>query len=397
MSSNGNAGYIEAFSAFKYVGVKNKSEASKDLENKWKNRYPDILAYDHSRVYLTEQIHVDPTALGNDYINANWIPGSDGNTYIAAQCPVLRVVTRRDTFSDFWMMVFDKNVDTIVMLTGLEELKDGTLTVKCNQYWPDKEKKYGDMTVTLTSTTEEETYIVRTFTVKKLGGVTHDVKQFAYTKWPDHGVPESAKDLLEFREVVDNEREKKQPLLVHCSAGVGRTGTYIAIDYLINQLLDKNFTVNSVDDFIKLMREARNLMVQTQAQYIFIWKAILRYITVVPHWLNWVDIEDVDNANKEIKKELNNNPYAGKFYLRWSRLWEDGTRDQVLEYVIEKNDGDLKIAKNMVYTHNDGVSLGESTTRFNDITALIAHYMEYPTPPTGVDPGVVLQSSPPEV
>lgn len=274
MYDNGtNRGYSQAYGALARIGGNNTSNAFFRENNKLKNRYGNITAYDHSRVLLPIE-HDDPDS---DYINANWISGyGRDKVYIASQGPV------PNSFISFWRMVWHTQVETIVMVT--HEVEGGRM--KCHRYWPDptssppvKTLQYGRVMVSHVSTVPHKHFVVRTFSVE-LDGASRTVKQFAYTSWPDHGVPLTTTELLGFRNAVDSGRNKEVPLLVHCSAGVGRTGTYIGIDYLVEKSLNMGGDiVQSVDKFIGVMREARNFMVQTEVQYIFIWRATLDCIS----------------------------------------------------------------------------------------------------------------------
>jgi protein-tyrosine phosphatase len=153
--------------------------------------------------------------------------------------------------------------------------------MKCHRYWPDptssppaKKAQYGSVFVTHKSSVPHKHFIVRTFEVEFEGEV-RELKQFAYTSWPDHGVPLTTGELLGFRNAVRiSVKDPNLPLLIHCSAGVGRTGTYIAIDRLVQQALDMGGQMN-VDAIVSEMRMARNVMVQTEVQYMFIYRAVL--------------------------------------------------------------------------------------------------------------------------
>ncbi|EDO48187.1 predicted protein, partial [Nematostella vectensis] len=236
---------------------------SLDPVNQHKNRYINIVAYDHSRVKL-QDFEDEP---GSDYINANFLPGyRRDNAYIAAQGPLA------ETCRDFWRMVWEQNSRTIIMLTNLKErCRD-----KCAQYWPSRGSlSYEDITVTLDSVTELTPYIVRTLSVQREGcDDVRQVKQFHFTSWPDHGVPTSVCNLLAFvRDSTRADPPGAGPMVVHCSAGVGRTGTFIVIDVMLQQIHEEK-TVDILG-FVSTLRRHRNLMVQTEQQYIFIHDALL--------------------------------------------------------------------------------------------------------------------------
>uniref|UniRef100_A0A3Q2YI55 Receptor-type tyrosine-protein phosphatase F n=1 Tax=Hippocampus comes TaxID=109280 RepID=A0A3Q2YI55_HIPCM len=235
--------------------------------NKPKNRYANVIAYDHSRVVLTS---VDAVP-GSDYINANYIDGyRKQNAYIATQGPL------PETLSDFWRMVWEQRSSTIVMMTRLEEKS----RVKCDQYWPARgTETYGMIQVTMLDTVELATYSVRTFALYKNGSSEkRELRQFQFMAWPDHGVPEYPTPILAFlRRVKACNPPDAGPMVVHCSAGVGRTGCFIVIDAMLERMKHEK----SVDIYghVTCMRAQRNYMVQTEDQYIFIHEALLEAAT----------------------------------------------------------------------------------------------------------------------
>uniref|UniRef100_A0A8B9LR17 Receptor-type tyrosine-protein phosphatase F n=1 Tax=Astyanax mexicanus TaxID=7994 RepID=A0A8B9LR17_ASTMX len=235
--------------------------------NKPKNRYANVIAYDHSRVILTS---VDAVP-GSDYINANYIDGyRKQNAYIATQGPL------PETLSDFWRMVWEQRTSTIVMMTRLEEKS----RVKCDQYWPIRgTETYGMIQVTMLDTVELATYSVRTFALYKNGSSEkREIRQFQFMAWPDHGVPEYPTPILAFlRRVKACNPPDAGPMVVHCSAGVGRTGCLIVIDAMLERMKHEK----SVDIYghVTCMRSQRNYMVQTEDQYVFIHEALLEAAT----------------------------------------------------------------------------------------------------------------------
>ncbi|XP_054865691.1 protein tyrosine phosphatase receptor type Db isoform X16 [Amphiprion ocellaris] len=235
--------------------------------NKPKNRYANVIAYDHSRVILSSIEGVP----GSDYINANYIDGyRRQNAYIATQGSL------PETFGDFWRMVWEQHTANIIMMTKLEEKS----RVKCDQYWPTRgTETYGLIQVTLLDTVELATYSVRTLALYKSGSnEKREVRHFQFTAWPDHGVPEHPTPFLAFlRRVKACNPPDAGPMVVHCSAGVGRTGCFIVIDAMTERI--KHEKTIDIYGHVTLMRSQRNYMVQTEDQYIFIHDALLEAVT----------------------------------------------------------------------------------------------------------------------
>ncbi|KAM9717783.1 receptor-type tyrosine-protein phosphatase delta isoform 12-T12 [Menidia menidia] len=234
--------------------------------NKPKNRYANVIAYDHSRVLLSA---IDGIP-GSDYINSNYIDGyRKQNAYIATQGSL------PETFGEFWRMIWEQRSAIVVMMTKLEERS----RVKCDQYWPTRgTETYGLIQVTLLDTVELATYCVRTFALFKNGSnEKREVRQFQFTAWPDHGVPEHPTPFLAFlRRVKACNPPDAGPMVVHCSAGVGRTGCFIVIDAMLERI--KHEKTVDIYGHVTLMRAQRNYMVQTEDQYVFIHDALLEAV-----------------------------------------------------------------------------------------------------------------------
>ena len=266
-------GFVQSYEQIQRVGLGQSCNAALHEGNMYKNRYTNILAYDATRVVLPA-INEDPLT---DYINANWIPGHDGaHSYIATQGP------NPHSVNSFWRMIIFAKVEVIVMVTQLVE--GGRL--KCERYWPDAQvdpsatRSFGlNIHITHQSTVDRPHYTLRRFQVRWAnpdGESTRMVTQLCFKAWPDHGVPSSTDALLAFRTAVRREvRDVQAPLCVHCSAGVGRTGTFITIDWAMKQCAAGLATNIQLDHFIKQMRVHRNVMVQTDLQYLFIFKAVI--------------------------------------------------------------------------------------------------------------------------
>lgn len=282
--------------------------------NKPKNRYANVIAYDHSRVILAP---IDGIA-GSDYINANYIDGyRKQNAYIATQGPL------PETFGDFWRMVWEQRAATVVMMTRLEEKS----RIKCDQYWPIRgTETYGMTQVTLLDTIELATFCVRTFSLHKNGSSEkREVRQFQFTAWPDHGVPEYPTPFLAFlRRVKTCNPPDAGPIIAHCSAGVGRTGCFIVIDAMLERI--KHEKTVDIYGHVTLMRAQRNYMVQTEDQYSFIHDALLEAVacgnTEVParslfsyiQKLSQVEAgEHVTGMELEFKRLANSKAHTSRF------------------------------------------------------------------------------------
>uniref|UniRef100_A0A8B9TDQ7 protein-tyrosine-phosphatase n=1 Tax=Anas platyrhynchos TaxID=8839 RepID=A0A8B9TDQ7_ANAPL len=236
-------------------------DTAKEDENRNKNRYGNIISYDHSRVRL-QLLDGDPHS---DYINAN---------YIDVRCPFVFSVApgpMQETVKDFWRMIWQENSASVVMVTNLVEVG----RVKCVRYWPDDTEVYGDIKVTLIETEPLAEYVIRTFTVQKKGyHEIREIRQFHFTSWPDHGVPCYATGLLGFvRQVKFLNPPEAGPIVVHCSAGAGRTGCFIAIDIMLD--MAENEGVVDIFNCVRELRSQRVNLVQTEEQYVFVHDAIL--------------------------------------------------------------------------------------------------------------------------
>ncbi|XP_063311679.1 receptor-type tyrosine-protein phosphatase S isoform X8 [Pelobates fuscus] len=282
--------------------------------NKPKNRYANVIAYDHSRVILLPVEGI----IGSDYINANYIDGyRKQNAYIATQGAL------PETFGDFWRMVWEQRSATVVMMTKLEEKS----RIKCDQYWPSRgAETYGMIQVTLLDTIELATFCVRTFSLHKNGSSEkREVRQFQFTAWPDHGVPEYPTPFLAFlRRVKTCNPPDAGPIVVHCSAGVGRTGCFIVIDAMLERI--KHEKTVDIYGHVTLMRSQRNYMVQTEDQYSFIHDALLEAVacgnTEVParnlytyiQKLAQIEVgEHVTGMELEFKRLANSKAHTSRF------------------------------------------------------------------------------------
>ncbi|XP_060885217.1 receptor-type tyrosine-protein phosphatase O isoform X1 [Labrus mixtus] len=252
------------FEELKSVGLDLSHDAADLPINRPKNRYTNILPYDFSRVKLIS-MHNDE---GSDYINANYIPGyKHAKEYIATQGPL------PETRNDFWKMVLQQKSPIIVMLTQCNERR----RVKCDHYWPftDEPVMYGEISAEMLSETESPEWIIRKI---RLGYAdeSQDILHLNYTSWPDHGVPtvNAIESILQFVHIVRQQANRtKDPIIVHCSAGVGRTGTFIALDRLMQHIREHEFA--DILGMVSEMRSHRLSMVQTEEQYVFIHQCVL--------------------------------------------------------------------------------------------------------------------------
>uniref|UniRef100_A0A670ZM14 protein-tyrosine-phosphatase n=1 Tax=Pseudonaja textilis TaxID=8673 RepID=A0A670ZM14_PSETE len=216
--------------------------------------------YGFKEEYEVSKLHITHTMLCYS------LPGYHRpNHYIATQGPM------QETIYDFWRMIWHENTASIVMVTNLVEVG----RVKCCKYWPDDTEIYKDIKVTLIETELLAEYVIRTFAVEKRGAhEIREIRQFHFTGWPDHGVPYHATGLLGFvRQVKSKSPPNAGPLVVHCSAGAGRTGCFIVIDIMLD--MAEREGVVDIFNCVRELRSRRVNMVQTEEQYVFIHDAIL--------------------------------------------------------------------------------------------------------------------------
>ncbi|XP_042351374.1 phosphatidylinositol phosphatase PTPRQ [Plectropomus leopardus] len=233
--------------------------------NKSKNRFPNIKPYNNNRVKLLSE----PGTTGSDYINASFVSGYlCPNEFIATQGPL------PGTVADFWRMIWETGTRTIAMLTQCYEKG----RIRCHKYWPEDNKPMSVFSDILISKVSEEVlpdWTVRTLKVEKHGHYIL-VRHFNYTSWPEHGVPESCSTLIKFVIAVRAHRHDNTTIVVHCSAGVGRTGVFIALDHLIQHVRDHDFV--DIYGLVAELRSERMCMVQNLAQYIFLHQSTLELL-----------------------------------------------------------------------------------------------------------------------
>ncbi|XP_067673968.1 receptor-type tyrosine-protein phosphatase H-like isoform X3 [Haliotis asinina] len=288
MHKDSNLLFSEEFEDIGSLSPKHACIASETGGNKLRNRYVNILPFDQSRVKLrsTDDDDNDET----DYINANYIPGyKSPREYIATQGPMT------GTVSDFWRMIWEQDVSIIIMLSDL--LEKGK--PKVDKYWPDNLKEpvqYGDIIVEMINYSPLNKYVMKIFQLT-VGEESRKVRHYFLPGWQDFGANLTPDDVISFvRDVrMQTKPTDKGPICVHCSAGVGRTGTYISLDVFKQAIDEENFEKElDVFDFVMKMRENRSYMVQTEKQYIFIHDTIKEMII---------------RKKKEIEERAQNNIY----------------------------------------------------------------------------------------
>ncbi|XP_061076485.1 tyrosine-protein phosphatase non-receptor type 11-like [Conger conger] len=275
-------------------------------ENKSKNRYKNILPFDTTRVELSE---ADSEVPGSDYINANYIrskqeegcPGDECKVFIATQGCL------QNTVNDFWKMVYQENTHVIVMTT--KEMERGRN--KCVRYWPDVDgtKEFGALCVRSIVERPAQDYILRELEISCLDREEppRAIWHYQYLSWPDHGVPNEPGGVLSFLEQVNQAQDAicdTGPIVVHCSAGIGRTGTIIVIDILIDIISRQGLDCDiDIPKTIQMVRRQRSGMVQTEAQYKFIYMAVQQYIDTRQKRL------EAEQRNKMKEREYSNIKY----------------------------------------------------------------------------------------
>ncbi|XP_075998501.1 phosphatidylinositol phosphatase PTPRQ [Genypterus blacodes] len=257
LCANENAKFQEEFGELPKL-LQDLATSDADLPwNRSKNRFTNIKPYNNNRVKLMSEAGT----LGSDYINASFISGYlCPNEFIATQGPL------PGTVGDFWRMIWETGTRTIAMLAQCYEKG----RIRCHKYWPEDNKPlsvFGDIYISKLSEDVFPEWTVRALKVEKHGNYMV-VHHFNYTSWPEHGVPESSSTLIQFVKAVRANRNENSTIAVHCSAGVGRTGVFIALDHLIQHVRDHDFV--DVYGLVAELRSERMCMVQNLAQYMFL-------------------------------------------------------------------------------------------------------------------------------
>lgn len=298
MKESGNSGFNEEFEKLP-VGQTFPWDVSKNPINVEKNRYGNIVTYNHSRVVLSGDE-------SQDYINASFIDGIKPDVYIASQGPF------KNTVNDFWRMIWEQDSNSIIALTNITELGK----IKCVQYWPEKESTFGKIHVKMLNAELFADYIIRHLSMEK-DGVIKKVKQYHFTSWPDHGVPRYPTQLLAFRRRFKTLHTKgSSPIVVHCSAGVGRTGTFIGLDIVLERLESLHQETINIYETISYLRTRRVNMIQTVKQYMFVHDAVLDFL------LCGVTEIEAEQLSSEIQRleQKDQNTYLTGFELEFQKL-----------------------------------------------------------------------------
>lgn len=260
-------------------------------ENVRKNRYRNVVPFDHTRIKLKSTGAEQPIDKYNDYINANYVEVPlDAKRYPEFSDFKRRYISTQgcleETVQDFWQMVWQENSRLIVMVT--KEVERGR--VKCYRYWPnlEEESAYGRLMVRTVQERKNDDYMERVLVLRQQSDPPESgrrIFQFQILSWEDNDAC-PVESVLSFLDVF-NECERKQasagsrhgPPVVHCSAGIGRTGTFLALDILINRIKQKGpQCVCDVQKTVRMLREQRATMVQTEAQYRFIFYVISAFV-----------------------------------------------------------------------------------------------------------------------
>ncbi|XP_044259831.1 tyrosine-protein phosphatase non-receptor type 9 [Tribolium madens] len=282
----GRSGLMQEYAEIRSRPPDGTFNVAKMKNNLPKNRYTDVLCYDHSRVILSE-IDCDKDS---DYIHANFVDGyKQKNAFINTQGPLLK------TTPDFWRMIWEQHSLVIVMTTRVMERG----RPKCHQYWEtevESEAIYGQFTVKTVSVETDPDYTVTTINlINNKTDESREVSHWQFTSWPDYGVPRSAKAMLEFLERVRRKQNamvvalgdtwaghpRGPPIVVHCSAGIGRTGTFCTLDICISRLEDLGTA--DIRGTVERIRSQRAYSIQMPDQYIFCHLALIEYALMKGH------------------------------------------------------------------------------------------------------------------
>uniref|UniRef100_A0A6J0ST19 protein-tyrosine-phosphatase n=1 Tax=Pogona vitticeps TaxID=103695 RepID=A0A6J0ST19_9SAUR len=335
-AANSNQGFFQDFEELKDVGKEQPKTEGELSANSSKNRYPHVLPYDYSRVKLSP-LDGDPHS---DYINANFVPGySSPQEFIATQGPL------KKTLDDFWQLVWEQHICTIVMLTvGMENGR-----VLCECYWPSDSipVSSGQISIHLLAQNFADEWATREFKLQHEGlNMERRVVHLHYTAWPNHGVPESTTSMIAFIELVRAHMQSANetgPTLVHGSAGVGRTGTFIALDRLLQQL--KHEKVVDVFNAVYSLRMHRHLMIETLGQYIFLHNCILEKISEEPlHDLSVVEVSHPIPLKNFLQHHAKNCSNANAGFLReYEQMLLEAAKEEVSSAIVSSDNQQISL------------------------------------------------------
>ncbi|XP_053398611.1 uncharacterized protein LOC123556423 isoform X2 [Mercenaria mercenaria] len=327
------------YSEFKTLpyGLQHDASEAKDIRHRSKNRYKDMYPYNANRVLLPEI----PGTEGSTYINASRIDGYQSpGKYIAAQGAL------GTTVHDIWRMVWSEGITVIVMLTRCYELG----RMKCFQYWSDEGQfEHGDIRINITSVEKYSDFEIRTFVCSKTDSLERrTVLQYHYTAWPDKDVPDTALSLAQFWHTVrKNDIAKNTPWLIHCSAGVGRTGTFIALDYLYDQGMSEGKV--DVKGVVYSLREQRLNMVQMKEQYLYLHEVTAEALDPIG------SVCETDQFSAIYQKQMNNRETVEEtLFDEYKKLCETTETDNESEAeIVYSNitDRDMKDAQRTENVH----------------------------------------------
>ncbi|XP_052692786.1 receptor-type tyrosine-protein phosphatase kappa-like [Crassostrea angulata] len=273
--------------------------------NSEKNRFHSSLPYDHSRVILRRNV-----GTSDDYINANYISGAERkNEYIATQGPL------KTTIVEFWEMVCQDQIQQIIMLTNLTEQGK----VKCCQYWPmdGMTDIYGTVSVKSIEEKSFASFTKRKLEVSQRGIKTYELTQYHFTTWPDHGTPDPLCLVIFHHHVMhENINNGTSPILVHCSTGTGRTGAFIALDYLYKT--GKISGRVNVAEYVKTMRKNRMNMIENYRQYQAVFLALHEAFKAEP--VLQTKEEFLDTVSPMLKKATTTSSYFKREFELLKRI-----------------------------------------------------------------------------
>ncbi|KAF8368577.1 hypothetical protein PRIPAC_86406 [Pristionchus pacificus] len=224
--------------------------------NPLKNRYKDVFCVDESRVVLRW-----PEGAGN-YVHANWAPIDEKRKYICTQGPIVA------TIEDFWRMIWQEKSKSILMLCNIVEQGKK----KCEQYWPEGpngEGQYGPVSVKVKAIREYRKYMTRTTLTLTVEAESFDIEHIQWNDWPDRGVPLDVTTCVALIELL----AKMSPTTIHCSAGIGRTGTIVGLDMMLTKL--RSGQKVSLKNTVIALRARRHGSVQMDIQYLYMHRVLL--------------------------------------------------------------------------------------------------------------------------